>query len=142
MIALGLRNLIADDASITRRLVTHDFGDGTNRPAIFVGSETIPQECGSPIIVIVQEGGAWFGTYGDVGGGEFSFSIRLYGAKDRTSGDLRDLAMDLWRLVDLCQPVVTGYNVCWCIADPPGELTDPDGFPGYSIAVRIAALES
>ena len=139
-VVTAIRNLIVADTDMRARLGTYQFTSGVSTPAVFT-LDVIPEDSPYPAVIVNRIGGVDLGTRGREGE-ETLVSIRLYGDKDRRADVLRRTANVLRRLVNRAELTVTdGYRAFRCVADPPSVLSDPDGFPGYVITVRVMQIE-
>jgi len=139
MILKAVRDVIVADAGVTAQLETYDFGAG-DEPAVFT-IDPIPADAKLPAVVVTQPSGDDWGTL-DLRGAEVDVDVRVYGDKNRSRKALHDLAWDLWELLNWAELTVPGYERWGCFASgPPGELTDPDGFPGYLVPLTVRILE-
>jgi len=139
MVVTAIRNLLASNADILSQLAQFDFGDGSNRPAIFTES-VVPRTCGNPAIVIEQDDGGEFETRGRRGA-IVRARLTVWGDKNATGKPLRSLAFDVWRLLDRSTYMATGYKAWPIVATVPAFITDGDGFPGYRITATTRILE-
>jgi len=137
MIAEAIHARIIEDATITAALATWDFGDGA-APAVFT-SDPIPVGCGHPAILITEVGGDNWDTFKHRGG-NFQADVKIYGDKTFSRKVLRNLAELLWVRLHLANLTITGYDDWGTYCNMPAELTDPDGFPGFLLAVRTRVL--
>jgi hypothetical protein len=140
MLAEAIRTKLAADSDVTGALATYTFTTGSTGPAIFT-TDPIPEgDASLPAIVITEVGGGWFGDFG-ARGMEALAEVRIYGPKERTRQVIRDLARDVWEALHERKLNVAGMaeNGVWC--DAPAEITDPDGFPGFLVRVRVLLLE-
>lgn len=133
MIAGPIETVITADGGITAQLSTYDFGSGA-APAVFT-SGPVPEDADRPCIRIEEAGGPNWGSF-ESKGGIFSANVQVWGNKARSRKALRDLAQDLWTLLERVNLTIPGYFDVGTYADMPGAITDEDGFPGYLIPVR------
>ena len=136
MMAAALQQLLAADATVTAHLATYDFGSGAE-PAVCT-CDPAPADCANPCVVVTQVIGSPWGTR-EAEGGEIDCDVRVWGDKDRSDAALVAAAEAIWRSVNRGAPARGGWEFGTCVADPPGRMTDTDGFPGYLIRVRIRA---
>ena len=135
----AMRNLIVADADMRTRLGAYEFTTDVSTPAVFTTS-VIPKNCAYPAVIVHRVGGTDFGTRGREGEDTF-VEVRIYGDKDRSQDILRRTSNVLRRLLNRAKLTVTdGYRAFRCVADPPSFVPDPDGFPGYLIAVRVLQI--
>ena len=142
MIAEGIYTKISSDSGITDRLASYNFTTGVSSPAIFT-IDVIPEDSGYPAIIIDEDGGISEGSFGFKGANTYC-TVRLYDDKDRTSLVVKDIAWDLYKLLDRSEitfPAGSGFYSAWVIASPPRKLSDIDGFPGYAIDLTINIFE-
>jgi len=127
---------IIGDSVFTNQLGSYDFGAG-DAPAVFT-AEPAPEDSDSPMVVITQIGGS-LGTARDRThrGGEVTIDVKLWGDKGDSEKVLRELADDLWLLLDRADLTITGMEFCYCLAEPPRRLSDPQGFPGFLVSCRV-----
>lgn len=137
MIAEAIHAHLIADGTITAALATWDFGDGA-APAVFT-TDPIPAGCGLPAIVITETGGDNWDTFNHWGGNCHA-DVRVYGNKTFSREALRDVAQLIWRRMHLANLTVVGYGDWGTYCNMPAELTDPDGFPGFLLAVRTRVL--
>lgn len=138
--APALRDLIVVDEGITAQLATYDFGGLIETPAVFT-TDPIPADAALPAIVITEIGGdSDFGSRSHRGG-HFRCDVRVYDNKGRSRQAARILALDLWRLLNRAHPDIECSTEVGCYADPPAEITDAEGFPGFVVPVLIWLLD-
>ena len=145
MISDVLRDVLASNAGIVAALATYEFTTGAPEVAIFT-TERIPDDVNRfPVILIVDLSGTPWGTRCKRGAEAFA-RVMVYGDKNWTLDVIRDIAWDVNRAIDRValdsRLAPYGYSAALCQADPPGYLTDPDGFPGYAIDVRTKILRA
>lgn len=138
MILEALRDILLADATVTDALASYDFGDG-DHPAVFT-VDPIPQDSSLPAIVLTLDGGVRWGTRASIGG-EADVTVRMYDDKSRSTQALRDLAWAVFEALERCTPTFDGYEEVGVMASPPMAAPDPDGFPGYQVAVLVRFLE-
>jgi len=139
VIAKAIHAKLNATASVTSKLATYDFGDGAV-PAIFT-VDPIPKDAALPAIVITLVGGIRDGSRGQKGV-DAGVDVRVWGDRKRSTATLRALAWAIWEALERAPLTIDGYEEVGCRADPPQALTDPDGFPGYLVAVRVRAYQS
>jgi hypothetical protein len=110
-------------------------------PAIF--TESLPEDCPLPAIVVHDVGGNDWGCRDRVGA-EARMEVQVFGDKSFSRGTLRQLARDLWKLVnraDLSQHLAEiGFEDWGCQADLPQAFNEENGFPAYRIQITVRAL--
>jgi len=121
------------------RLGSYDFGDGAEA-AIFT-VDPLPSDQCLPAIQILESGGVRFGTRARKGAQQYA-DVTVYGPKHRSAATLRDIAFEVWKLLERANLELRDACAVLCIADPPARFTDPDGFPGFRIAVSVTFLEA
>ena len=136
----AIRDIIIADSDVTDQLGTYEFVRGSDSPAVFT-SRVIPEDCDYPAVLITQITGIPWGTR-DSRGGDVLLDIDVFDNKKQSDKALNDVAGDIWRLLDRAQLTISGYDHVLCMADPPIQLEDDDGFPGYVIRCRIKAIET
>lgn len=132
MIEKAYRDLLKANSGIANQLAEFDFGDG-NEPAIFTfddPQEMPPDNVSRPLIFIRMAGGV---QHSDRGSDEAQVITRISVWGDRDRQSIRDLARDVWKLVNKASLTLTGWAIYGCLADPPAPLTDPDGLPGFLV---------
>ena len=138
MLTTAIQKAISSNSTIAASLAKWDFGTGSVEPAVFT-TEPAPEACHNPIIVVVQTGG-----YNEDARGrrkEFiDHVIKVWG--DRTGSDLalRTLARQVKNLLHRASLTVEGAKKHFSIASVPSRLTDPDGYPGYTITVNSLVI--
>ena len=141
MIKRAIQALLAADSGITDELSTYDTGGVSEEPAIFTKDQE-PSDALTRFIVIDQVGGSRFGVRANRGA-EIDIHVRIVGSETRSDKALRDIAFDVWRLIDRAPLDLTseGYGELGVLASPPISLDDPDEFPGYVVPVTVRILE-
>lgn len=133
--------IVADTGvgGVTPQLGTYPFNRVLYRPSVFT-SRKIPDDCGYPAVLITQVSGVAWGTRG-YEGGDVLVDVDVF--DDKTSSDkaLNDVCGDIWRLLNRVALVIIGYDHVFCIADPPMQTADDEGFPGYVIRCRVKAIK-
>jgi len=140
MIAPSIYTLISNITQITDKLSTYQFTSGTDSPAIFTSYEMYDDSARAAII-ITEDSGDNAGTRGQKGG-EQGAEIRILGNKQTSDQLLRDIATLVWENLDRSALLISGFDSKGVYADLPIRVFDLDGFPGYSIAVRVLLLKS
>lgn len=135
-IVAAVHELLADESSLIAKLAKYNFGSG-DAPAIFT-VDPAPENSSQPLIVITQIGGT-MGTARDRShrGGEVSIDVRLWGDKGDSEKTLREIADQIWLLLDRADLSVNGFEVVNVRAEAPQRLSDPQGFPGYLVPVFV-----
>ena len=136
----GVYEHLNADVSVTSTLASYDFGSGS-QPAIFTVNPP-PQDAPTPLVLIVQTSAALSGRDRTTRGGEIGLDVTIWGDRGESEASINDAAMVVWRSLDRATISVSGYEVPMCLADPPVVSPDPDGFPGYRIAIRILIRET
>lgn len=138
VLVFAIRDKLFDDSVVTDQLATFKFETaGPDRPAIFTFDDDrgrIPETCALPAIIIDAIGAENFSTRGSPGARQIA-RIRVYGERKRKS--ILRLAWDIWSSVtqkDLLAE--SGFEIVANLCDSPQQLPDPEGYPGYVIAVR------
>jgi len=131
----GIYTYLNAETDVTNGLSTYDFGNG-DAPAIFTTDE-IQEDAATPFIRISTVGGFRDGTDRTSRGGVVLVNVVLWGAKNDSGKILRELADTIWFALDRAPIEVGGYDVPYCLADPPNRLNDRDGFPGYVVSCRV-----
>ncbi len=131
---------IIADTDVTDQLGTYKFNRIASRPAVFT-SRKIPDDCGYPAVLITQVSGVAWGVR-DSRGGDTELDVDVFSNKTSSDKALNDVCGDIWRLLDRVALTITGYSHVFCIADPPIQTSDEDGFPGYTIRCRVKTLET
>ena len=139
-----LRDVLNADATVTAEIGTFEFSTGFTEPAIFT-TERPPDIVDYPIVIIDDLPGANWGTRGSTGGEAFC-RVFVYGNRNWNLANLRNTAWIVKRSLDRAALDTHlssyGYAGALCIADPPGRLDDPDGFPGFVVNVRVKVLRA
>ena len=131
----GVYNFLKAETDVTAGLGTYDFGDGGST-ALFT-TDVIPEDAATPFIRISTVGGYLDGRDRTYRGGVVIVDVTLWGSKGDSGKTLRELADTVWFAMDRAPIEATGFDVVYCLADPPRQLNDRDGFPGYNISCRI-----
>ena len=136
----AIRDLLVADSVLRARIETYEFTSGTSTPSVFT-TDVMPKDARLPAIIVARAGGADFGTRGWEGS-DTLIDVRLYGDRERNTADLRRTAEIMRKLLNRAKLTLTdGQRAFRCIADPPVAAPDPDGFPGYLVAVRVLLLD-
>jgi len=121
---------------VTSGIGTYDYGSGSE-PAIFT-SDMVPEDASTPFIRITAIGGFLDGRDRSKRGGVRTVDVALWGSKSDSDMSLRDLAETLWFTLDRATITSTAYDeIVYCLAEPPRNINDRDGFPGYVVSCRI-----
>jgi hypothetical protein len=139
MILPAIRDVIVNDAGVVAQLATYEFTRGTKTAAVFT-TAVIPMDSERPAIRIIEFSSIPWGVR-DSRGAEIMVDVDVWGNKNTSQKALRDLAYDVWRLLDRSEPNTTGYTVVVMMCDSPVEITDEDEFPGYVIRCRVKVIE-
>jgi len=143
MLVESLRDVIVNDAAASALLATYEFSSGAPEPAVFT-TERIPEGVGRPAVWIGNAGGTHWGTRAREGM-DARLQVRLLGHRDWQMHDLRAAATALWEAVNRADIDAytsgRGYEGVLCLADPPQDVVDDAGFPGFVIIVRVVALK-
>lgn len=139
MIKKAIWTIIDNTLGVTDQLATYDYTDGTWSPCIFT-SRKIPEDAHYPAIHITQVSGVQWGTR-DSRGGNVLIDVDIYDDKEESDKDLNALAHDVWELLNRADLTVEGYTSILCLADPPMQKEDRDGYPGYLVRCRVLVLE-
>ena len=137
-IAEIIRDWICSDPLAVARLARFDFGDGISRPAIFT-RDPAPIECFGPHATIAITNGREIGNRNSP---DFEHAARVivWGERRGSSKDCRKAAMALFEALRRGKPAIDGY-VIHIYADPPGDVSDGDGYPGFAINTRVQIRE-
>lgn len=128
----GVYDVIIAETALTAKLATYN-----SLPAVLTITPA-PEDCAQPLITISQIGGTLSGRDRGNKGGEVIVDVSLWGNKSDTEKELRNIADELWLLLDRAQVQADGFTeTVYCLADPPNRIADPDGFPGFLITCRI-----
>jgi len=142
MIKGVLHSWLSADSEITSALATYQFTTGVDSPAIFT-SRVIPKNASFPAIIIDELGGPEFDTR-SVLGADIGGDIRVYGDKNVSAKVLEDLALNIWARVHRAALdallETKGYDNLGCRCQYPGQLDDPDGYPGYVMPYSVRVL--
>lgn len=139
-VAQAVLQCLLGDSTLRSKYATYNFGNTTPDPAIFT-TDPIPEDAGSPCAVITEEGGnSSFGTR-ERRGAEVEIQIRIFGDKDREHDTIRDVAWSTWRRIHRARLSIDGFAELGCIAEVPRQSRDDDGYPEFSIDVRVRILE-
>lgn len=138
MWSAALKRLIEGDVPFCSKLARWNFGDGTQRPAIFLGES--PLDCGSPRVEIDIGGAGTEGTRGYMGGVHI-LEVTLWGDRSKSKNQLEIHAYELWKLISRKRLCVDGYRVTPLIVTPPTAIFDGDSFPGYSMDMEFTFME-
>ena len=131
MIADPICDLIGANATIVAKVAKYN-----GVPAIFDFTPA-PPNCPQPLITVEEDGGPWTGTR-DTHGMRMRATINIWGNKTYSRALLRDIATLTWETIDRQHLTLTGlYCERGCWAHTPREMTDRDGFPGYTIPVDV-----
>lgn len=132
--------VIIGNAGVTGQLGTFKFNRTLSRPAVFT-SRKVPDDCGYPAVLITQVSAVAWGVRG-YEGGDVLVDVDVYDNKTSSDKILNDVCGDIWRLLNRAVLSITGYDHVFCIADPPMQTEDDDGFPGYVIRCRVKAIKT
>jgi hypothetical protein len=136
-----IAKLIASDTGAEVWAQLAQFGDD-NAPAIF--TQELPEDCPLPAIVIQELPGSDDGCR-TLRGGEAKLEIQVFGDKGLGRGDFRQLARDIWDLVDRADLSEylneLGFDDLGCSAAFPSAFNDENGFPAYRIPLTMRVLE-
>jgi len=138
MFKKAVRDHLVGDAAITVELEAFDFSTGMPEPGIFT-SRMIPETTGRPVIWIQDTGSDRdFGTRGHRGGDQF-LDILVLGNRIRTDKGLEALAILVWKRMHRAnlRGILEGFCPAMCVASPPVEVSDADGFYAWSISLQI-----
>ena len=139
MIAAGIENWILADLALCAQLSAYDFGAGPV-PAVF-SIMPIPTDAHQPCVTLEEKGNTPWGCR-DTPGADVQLMATLWGDKDRTAKELRDLAWVLFYRLHHADAVFAGHDNWGVWASPPVESKSDDGFPGYQITVRVLVLQT
>lgn len=129
-----VRDWICADPRATLRLAKFDFGDGEERPAIFT-REPAPKECDGPCATVSVSGGRAIGTR-SAADFETLANVSVWGERRGSTKEARLAAGAIYEALRRSVFDAGAYRVhVW--ADPPSDVSDDAGYPGYSISVRI-----
>lgn len=131
----GVYAHLAADTDITDEIGTYDYGSGS-QPAIFTTPD-YPEDAATRFLVVSSSGGFLDGRDRGHRGGVVLVNVTLWGSKGDSEKSLRELADTLWFSLDRASIVASGFEVVYCLADPPQRLTDREGYPGFSVSCRI-----
>lgn len=151
MISQAIRQLIHSDATLAQGIVAaiaqYDFGAGPE-PAIFSNERAVPDDAPTPFIRISEiSGNDNFGTRA-ASGGEYTVDVQIIGSRDQSEKATRDLAWQLWKLIDRASLDaylnVAPFNLQdWgCTAQMPQNTQDGFGFPGFTIRATVRVLRT
>lgn len=129
----GIYDVIIADTGLTNKLAKYK-----SAPAVFTFTPA-PENAASPQITISQVGGIP-GNGRDRGhkGGVISADVKVYSDKGDSEKALRNLADELWLLLDRASVQADGFDeTVYCFANPPQKLDDPEGFPGFLVTCRV-----
>jgi|GEM_PF-3545053 len=133
-IAEIIRDWICSDPLAVARLARFDFGDGISRPAIFT-REPAPKECDGPCATVSVSGGRAIGTR-SAADFETLANVSVWGERRGSTKEARLAAGAIYEALRRSVFDAGAYRVhVW--ADPPSDVSDDAGYPGYSISVRI-----
>jgi hypothetical protein len=123
---------IIADTTFTGKLATY-----RNNPAVF-SVDPPPEQSASPSVVMAQVGSVIKADDRGTRAGEYVVDVKLWGDREDSEKVLRDLADELWLLLNRASVSADGFDeTVYCLADPPTRLTDPDGFPGFLVSCRV-----
>ncbi len=144
MVKKALLELLNNDATIEAAHARYRFTTGVDSAAIFI-SRIIPEDSSMPATIIGQAGGVDWGCR-DKKGGDTLLDIRTYDAKYQDDTAISDISHNIWELVNRSSLdfslLADGYHCVGCWAEPPAQLEDPDGFPGYLVRVRALIIQT
>lgn len=124
--------------------VTGKLGKYKDTPSIFRKS-VVPPKAEYPAILVVPVTGRDFGTRDQIGG-SVQIDVKLFHNRDQKNDkEMRELALAIWQKIDRDDDFddifdEAGFESCGLYADPPIDLHDEDGFPGFLIRVRADIL--
>ena len=135
----ALINALVADPYISSHLARWDFGDGTERPAIFT-MDPAPRECSNPVMVIQLDGGPPAGFRGYTGA-RMEFNVRIWGDQQASLKGLRILATNVFTFLHRKKLTVADYIFNTIEATFPTEINDQEGFPGFEINITLLSLK-
>jgi hypothetical protein len=139
-IVTAIRDKIAG-LGLVPRFAVWDFGDGINRPALFT-IDPPPEGAGAPLAIITEDPQSETWGTRDKAGCVANVHIAIKGDKTRSDRELRDLANDVYKELNRCDLMATGYIVVSVFATKPYRTSDADGFPEYAIDVSLRIIET
>lgn len=128
-----------DDTNVTDRLGKYKFGS-TEEPAIFT-VDPAPSDAKTTLAIISIVSSTISGTDREHRGGEFNIDVRMFGEKEDSAKTIEELAFAIWQSLDRANLVVNGYEATYTFADPPFQISDPDGYPGFVVSCRTLLRE-
>lgn len=145
MIEKQIADLMLAEPKICEVLALHDFGDGTDRPAIHAGDEDPPRDAANPCIMIAFEAGGDDDESRAARGGSATYSVRTRWDKDSSPKVRRNHAWEIWKV--LARTEVTpdeelGLDPATLKCGLPGRFTDAEGFPGHELTVATTLTEA
>lgn len=140
----AIRGILAGESEITSRLGSFDFGDGTQRPAIWT-SEEVDVKCPNPMITMSADGG----DDEEMGDGRIErlvVTLAVWGDNEWTDKELRELS-DLVRAALKPQRLTLegadDVSAAWIVGRSlPTRTKDEKGFPGDQMGVEVEMIRA
>lgn len=136
----ALRTTLQADPVLMQHVAVYDFGDGVNRPAVFLdeAEDTTTNPC---VILTESTGPSDEGTRAQRAV-EYKFTIRTRWDRTTSPAMRREHAMMIWKALDRLRLPVDGFEDMRLRAATPSGTVDQDGFPGYVIEGSCIAEEA
>lgn len=129
-----IRDWLCSSPPVVARLARYDFGDGAQRPAIFT-RDPAPEECKAPLATIAIGAGASIGNR-DHGDFEQGARVTIWGERRGSAKEARLAAAAIHEALKRGAPAIDGYAI-HIYSDPPGDVSDADGYPGFAMNTRV-----
>lgn len=133
----AIYTLLSGASEITDKLATYN-----GYPAVFSFSP-IPSDCQNPAITIESLAATTSNAVNRAKrGGEMFVDVSIWGDKDQSEKEIRDVAWDMWKQLDRGILTASGLSIIACFAGAPVRLSDPENFPGYLVSCRVIFTEA
>jgi len=145
MIEGQIADLLLADSDIFAVLALHDFGDGTERPAIFAGDEDPPEDAENPCISIGLEADSPEDESRAARGAIAIYTVTTRWDKESSPKVRRDHAFLIWKALSharVTPDASLGLEDAVLACGLPGRVTDAEGFPGHELTVTTTLTEA
>ena len=145
MIEEKIADLLLAEVKVYDVLATHDFGDGTQRPAIFAGEDEAPDTADNPCIMIDFEVGGPDDESRAARGAEAVYTVLTRWDKGTSPKVRRDHAFEIWKALaraTVIPDAELGLEDATLACGLPGRITDAEGFPGHELTVTTTLIET